>query len=500
MNRQHRYGALPALLVAGMGWSMLTGCAETSIVGSVLDEQISGGNLDIMIALTRGSNSEVTDVWSVGFAGYWEENSSATDAWLNDGAATVEQQNEIGDWDPAVLNVPWEQGMEGSWSGLKLVNNLIESPVDETTTVLTARGYANSAHSERLLGDVFCELAYGFNHLGGQDLSNLGDATFPAEPGPVPKDSAFKRMLTFAELALEAADRAIAAGTGSPVNEGLPSDSLFDPEMVRFEALGLIAQAHHALAALGVDPAQNWSAAVDAASQVPIDYTKSDHVSEDVEQNELWDALFDNDDFTVWSEENPEAPFGFDGVPATFLWPDDPRVAFLDCTTDPGGACDDGFTNFTEQDKPIWGPVKYDHAGADVPMVKGTMMRLIEAEEALVNRQDFTTFYDLVDEVRAFYGVAPTERPMVMGDFEWPNAEDDALSILDRERYLTGWLEGRRLFDLHRWNHPFITENVGLSPETRELLEGRQRRSCYFLPESECSLNTVLAASDGCLG
>ena len=28
--------------------------------------------------------------------------------------------------------------------------------------------------------------------------------------------------------------------------------------------------------------------------------------------------------------------------------------------------------------------------------------------------------------------------------------------ILDRERHLTLWLEGRRLWDLHRWNHPHL--------------------------------------------
>jgi hypothetical protein len=62
-----------------------------------------------------------------------------------------------------------------------------------------------------------------------------------------------------------------------------------------------------------------------------------------------------------------------------------------------------------------------------------------------------------------------------------------AVQVLDRERYATLWLEGRRLFDLDRWDHPFLNGNwiVGSAAETR-------RVSCMPLPQIECQLNPNL--------
>ncbi len=100
----------------------------------------------------------------------------------------------------------------------------------------------------------------------------------------------------------------------------------------------------------------------------------------------------------------------------------------------------------------------------------------------------------MVDEARSFHaGLGPTERPMVVGAMEWPNAEDDAMSILDRERYLEMWQEGRRLFDLHRWNHPFITQNQALIPRHATLLQSVSRRSCAPITDAECSLNPAIS-------
>ncbi len=137
----------------------------------------------------------------------------------------------------------------------------------------------------------------------------------------------------------------------------------------------------------------------------------------------------------------------------------------------------------------MWVPLKYPEEGSDDEMVSGTEMRLIEAEEALVRGADFSTFYDKIDVGRAFHGAGVTARPAVVGNLEWPNAEDDAMSILDRERYLTMWMEGRRLFDLHRWNHPFITNNEGLIQRHDDILATVQRASCAPIAESECLLN-----------
>lgn len=484
MTKWTIHSGLTALASAGMALSVM-GCSETALVGSVLDEDVARGDLEIQLALARGSNSEVTDIMTVG-NGYKWVLLAGTDDILNAGVAGSEEEWSVGNWDRSDVVDMWQQGMEGSWAGLKVVNNAIEgfSEADFQTTPIVARGYLNSAHSERLLGDMFCQLAYGFDHTGGQDLDNLGSSKF--DNGPVGKDSTFQRMATFAELALAQAERAVEAGVPNPANEGVLSDGHFEPQRLVYASHGAAAQAYHALASLGVDPDRNWDLAVQHAAEVPTDFVEVTIQDPSVEINELWDISWDNDDVTLYSEADASRPEGFLGVPATFLWPTDPRVQVQDCTVNDNGCAR---TRSEGERFPMWVPLKYPDAGADDEMVTGTEMRLIEAEEALVRRADLTTFYDKVDEVRTFHGAGPTERPMVVGDFEWPNAEDDAMSILDRERYLTMWMEGRRMFDLYRWNHPFIRSNEGLIQRHDDILATVTRNACAPIAESECALN-----------
>jgi hypothetical protein len=128
-------------------------------------------------------------------------------------------------------------------------------------------------------------------------------------------------------------------------------------------------------------------------------------------------------------------------------------------------------------------------------------MRLIEAEAALLD-DDLGTFIDRINDVREFYGLADLPEPATAGALEFPNAmdalaggdpaDDDAWSILDRERYMTLWIEGRRLWDLWRWDHPFLAGGtligVGANP----------RASCMRIPRIECTLNENLAGSSAC--
>ncbi len=495
MTKRMRHGALPAaLVVAGMALSV-GGCSETAIVGSVLDEDIATGDATIQLALARGSNSELTDVMTVG-SGYKWVVLAATDDFMDANSASAGGRWPVGDWSGDDVESIWEQGMEAVWSGLKLVNNTISgfSPADFLTTPLVARGWLNAAHGERLLGDFFCQLAYGFDHTGGRSLENLGSSTFDA--APVGKDSTFKRMATFAELAVAQAERAVAAGVPNPASSGKFSDGLFDPANLLMASHGAAAQAYHALAALGVDTDANWDLAIQHAAQVDTDFVEVTIHDEDVEDNEFWDRSWDRDELTMYSEADASRAAGFLGVPATFLWPTDPRAAVQDCVADNRNPfrCASREAEGPE-DFPMWNALKYPDEGSDDEMVTGTEMRLIEAEEALVRSTDFATFYDKIDVVRAFYGAGLTARPAVVGNLEWPNAEDDAMSILDRERYLTMWLEGRRLFDLHRWNHPFITENRGLMARQDAILATVQRASCAPFATSECRLNSNVPCS-----
>ncbi|MEE8519492.1 MAG: hypothetical protein V3S98_10250, partial [Dehalococcoidia bacterium] len=164
-----RHGALPAaLVVAGMALSV-GGCSETAIVGSVLDNDIATGDASVQLGLARGSNSELTDVMTVGDGYKWIV-LAATDDLMDANTGTSNGRWPFGAWTGDDIETIWEQGMESVWSNLKLVNNLVTAldADDFLTSPLVARGWINAAHGERLLGDLFCQLAYGFDNTGGQ--------------------------------------------------------------------------------------------------------------------------------------------------------------------------------------------------------------------------------------------------------------------------------------------------------------------------------------------
>ncbi len=103
--------------------------------------------------------------------------------------------------------------------------------------------------------------------------------------------------------------------------------------------------------------------------------------------------------------------------------------------------------------------------------------------------------------MRDHYELSQIDQPASVGALEYPNAYNastgsltvptpgqdaadiDALSILDGERWLTNWLEGRRMWDLHRWNHPFLVDGIVFWD-----VEAGGRVSCYPVPEQECQL------------
>ena len=131
----------------------------------------------------------------------------------------------------------------------------------------------------------------------------------------------------------------------------------------------------------------------------------------------------------------------------------------------------------------------------EIVALSGKESRLIRAEAALQGTPDFTEFTTQIDAVRAMYGLPGITQPTTLGALEYPNANDgDALSILDGERHLTLWLEGRRLWDLHRWNHPFL--QGGTVVWDAEPV----RASCMPVPESECVVNPQFTCTEAAAG
>lgn len=83
---------------------------------------------------------------------------------------------------------------------------------------------------------------------------------------------------------------------------------------------------------------------------------------------------------------------------------------------------------------------KYTTLGALVPLTKGTEMLLLRAEAAL-RAGDVTTAMSLINQERAAYNMSALTATSASG----------AQTILQAERGSVLWLEGRRLWDLRRW-------------------------------------------------
>ncbi|HEY7529086.1 MAG TPA: RagB/SusD family nutrient uptake outer membrane protein, partial [Gemmatimonadota bacterium] len=112
---------------------------------------------------------------------------------------------------------------------------------------------------------------------------------------------------------------------------------------------------------------------------------------------------------------------------------------------------------------------KHAERGSPINLVTGREMRLIEAE-ALLRGGDAAGALAIVNALRAEAGVGPREAATL----------DEAWVALKRERGIELWLEGRRLWDLHRW----IADGT---PGAVEDMTGRS--TCFPVGRTEVDAN-----------
>lgn len=178
----------------------------------------------------------------------------------------------------------------------------------------------------------------------------------------------------------------------------------------------------------------NWDAAVAAAGAVPTDYVHemrhSDNAS--IEYNGLHELFLRDTQASVWG--TPFAEWGVD-LSGENDGAGDPRVVFSS-RNDAGDVVIGG-----DQRRENWFPEKYPARSTNVPIAKGTEMRLIEAEAALVQAGDADAAMQRVNVVRTFRGL----------DEVSAISTDEAWFLLQRERGIELWVEGRRLPDVRRW-------------------------------------------------
>jgi hypothetical protein len=197
----------------------------------------------------------------------------------------------------------------------------------------------------------------------------------------------------------------------------------------------------------------NWDAAVQDAGRVPSDFVfeavYSDNSSR--ERNYVYYETFRRNEITVYNTQ----------------WADvkeDPRVPWSPLLK--GGAVltgADGKTPFYQQQK-------YPTSDSDIPLAKGTEMRLIEAEAAL-RRGDVAGAFAAINAQREFHKLDP---------LSVPSSEAGAWEVLQQERGAVLWLESRRFWDLRRW----------FAEGRNNFLEGRDK--CIPISQNELNANPNL--------
>ncbi|MBA4158397.1 MAG: RagB/SusD family nutrient uptake outer membrane protein [Gemmatimonadetes bacterium] len=254
----------------------------------------------------------------------------------------------------------------------------------------------------------------------------------------------------------------------------------------------------------------NWPGAVADAARVPIGYVHETRHSENSsrENNGLHNLFMRDTQASVWG--TPFAEWGtitnaaqveqhrgsLEGVPAT---EGDPRVRYHVSLVTTGATA--RYVIGGDTRRPNWEPRKYEFRESNVPVAKGTEMRLIEAEAALVGG-DWGAAISKINEVRTHRGLGA-----VAG-----TSADEAWQLLMKERGIELWLEGRRAADLRRWAQtpgsvPFTVvrlENSGnppLTDERRNVLEFRDASNnalplgqglCLPISENEVNSNPNL--------
>lgn len=360
--------------------------------GTIQDEDLN--NPDALSAVVTGMSADLSAALDgIAFVGVRLSDEMATS-----GSYFITTRARHGYIDPEDADAYWEGIQRARFAaedGLRRMREVLGDSY-EGQEELAARAYLLAGLSNRVFGENFVQVTFN--------------------GGPVqPRSAAFERADSLLQLSVQWADQAGASD-------------------IRTAAIGARAQVQ---ANLG-----NWGDARDLAGQVPTDFVYNAFFSNNSgrEQNELH----------VETHQRYEVS-AFGTIAATD--PQDPRAPYTDCRNE-NPACSaeigaDGRTPHLRQEK-------YPDLGADIPLVKGTEMRLIEAEAALVEDNDAGTAMNHINEVRAFYDLDDLSAPDGVGEAGPDGFEPGtAWYHLDRERLLTLWLEARRLNDLHRWDHPY---------------------------------------------
>ncbi len=143
----------------------------------------------------------------------------------------------------------------------------------------------------------------------------------------------------------------------------------------------------------------------------------------------------------------------------------DPRVPYR--TTDETG---DAAVQCCGQ-VPWWPQTKYADSGSDIPLSKGTEMRLIEAE-SMLQGGEWQGAMAKINALRSDVGFPAAEASSTV----------EAWTALKHERGVVLWLEGRRLGDFFRWNR----DNTPGERHPLETPSGSQNEGSHLVQQDLC--------------
>lgn len=338
------------------------------------------------------------------------------------------------------------EDVDGSWEGVQRARWVAEGGLERMKGLsdytfennpLTARAYFFAGMSNRWLAENFCYVVFSAPYADDDGTA-------------LPKSAGYQRAIGHFEAAIQ-------HGSGD----------------IATAARGGLAQAYMGLG--------NWSQAASSAAQVPTSFVL----------NASYSLNSGREENVVVTESHFRAEMSVFGTYIETLGTDgDPRTPWKDCSTP--GTCASGHQGAGDANNPNYQQMKYLDQGADIPLVKGTEMRLIEAEVALRN-SDLTTAMAKINEVRAFHGLDALTATSIGSGFTFDWDSMTGWDILDREYMLTTWLEGRHLGRFHRWDqegmtHPYLTGTHHMY----ELVPAK-RFTCYPISNSECQTNPLVA-------
>ena len=424
-----------------------TGCDE-----SIFDVKNPGRILDDDLNTAQGVKSLVTGM-SADFSASYDDLSFTTarlsDEIVGSGSYFSTGRYRRGLFDSEDSNGFWAGVQRARWvseAGLIRMRNIEGYQFDGNPE--TARAHLFGGLANRWFGENFCQVIfsqpYDDENPGPGGEIDTGDA--------MERDAAFRRSIALLERAIQNA-----SGDSEIVNA----------------AEGGLAQVYMGLG--------DFSNAVAHSAKVPTDFVFAAAYSSNSgrETSQIWNETHGRHEVSAWMTLAGTVGAG------------DPRTPWTDCSAEgsgcPSGNGADGQTIHFRQDK-------YPTRDDDIPLVKGTEMRLIEAEAALM-AGDLAGAMAKINEMRAHHGLDPLESDGTIGSItggDGGGANMTSMSgwdILDRERHLTLWLEGRRLWDLHRWDHPHL-DGGGVVYEATVA----RRASCMPISLDECQVNEKVSS------